>query len=78
MFHNDRIIIGTNAIFLLKYHGKEDVSPNTQKIKDQELDWEFAQAELIDTIDREKKSKLEQLESLRKKEGKNLCEFLKN
>ena len=69
LFHNDRIIIGTNAIFLMKYPGKEDISPNLQKVKENDLDWEFAQAELIDTMDREKKIRLEELEKSRKREG---------
>lgn len=54
---------------MLKYLGKEDISPNAQKIKDHDIDWEFAQTELIDTIDREKKLKLEEMESIRQKEG---------
>lgn len=68
LFHNDRIIIGTNAIFLFKYPGKEDVSRNGQKINAQELDWEFAQAELIATMDQEKKIQMQELEGIRQKE----------
>lgn len=68
LFHNDRIIVGTNAIFLFKYPAKQDISPNNQKIKTQELDWEFAQAELIATMDQEKKVKLDEMEGVRQKE----------
>lgn len=68
LFHNDRIIVGTNAIFLFKYPGKEDLSSNGQKLNAQELDWEFAQAELIATMDQEKKIQMQELETTRQKE----------
>ena len=72
LFHNDRIIVGTNAIFLLKYPGREEISPNAQKVKDHDIDWEYAQAELIDVIDDETKAKMDELESLRQKEGRTM------
>jgi hypothetical protein len=69
LFHNDRIIFGTNTVFIFKYHAKENESPNAEKIKDAEIDWEYAQTELIDTMNKEKKIKLDEAERERRKEG---------
>jgi len=67
--HNDRIIIGTNSTFLLKLPGHEDESPNAEKLKDEQIDWEFAQSELIASMDEEKKIKLDEITKEREKEG---------
>ena len=69
IYHNDRIIFGTNSIFVLKDHEKENESPNKDKIKVSEIDWEFAQTELVDTMNKEKKIKLEEMSKEREKEG---------
>jgi hypothetical protein len=70
LFHNDRIIVGTNTSFIFKYPGKESESPNAEKIKDIEIDWEYAQTELVDTMNKEKKLKIDEMEKERKKDGK--------
>lgn len=40
--HNDRIIFGSNSIFVMKNPEKAEESPNKEKIKGQDIDWEFA------------------------------------
>lgn len=68
MTHNDRLIIGTNSIFVVKYQAKRDEASGLQA-KDEQIDWEFAQTELIDVMDEEKKIKIAESEQQRAKEG---------
>ncbi len=67
LFHNDRLILGTNSFFLLKYPGAELLSPN--KTKGEEFDWEFAQAELVALTYREKQQKIVEAEMQQKRES---------
>jgi len=76
--HNDRIIIGTNSTFLLKLPGHEDESPNADKLRDEQLDWEFAQSELIALMDEEKKLKLDELAKEREKEVESKIKEIEN
>ena len=53
----------------MKFPGKEDVSPNMGKVKDEEIDWEYAQTELIDVMNQEKRLITAEADKLREKEG---------
>jgi len=66
--HNDRIIFGTNSIFLFKNPGRESESADTG-LQDNEIDWEFAQKELVDTMNKLKKMQIEQSEKERQAES---------
>ena len=51
----------------MKYPGKEDESPN--KLNETEVDWEFAQTELVEALNKDTKIKLEEGDKEREKEG---------
>ena len=68
LYHNDRIIFGTNSIFLFKNPGKEKESPNTN-LNENDIDWEFAQKELVDTMNKLKKIQIEHSEKERQGES---------
>jgi len=65
--HNDRIIFGTNSIFLFKNPGKETQSADTN-LQNSDIDWEFAQKELVDTMNKLKKTQIEENEKERQAE----------
>jgi len=57
--HNDRIVFGSNVVFLFKYPGRESES----KIgPDQEIDWEFAQKEKMNITEKVQKEIQEMLQ----------------
>ena len=55
IFHNDRLIFGTGSTFLFKYPGRESES----KWNEIDIDWEFAQRELLEKSEKIKKEQLE-------------------
>jgi hypothetical protein len=67
IFHHDRLIIGTNSIFLFKYPGRETESPNAT-VDENDIDWEFAQKEISSTMNKLKKMQNEQSEKEREVE----------
>lgn len=75
--HNDRIIIGTNTTFLVKYPGNEDESPNANRINDTEVDWEFAQTELVEALNKDSKIKLDEGDKEREIEGIKIIKIKK-
>jgi len=70
LFHNDRVVVGVGSVFVFKHPGKENISPNATLVKEEEIDWEYAQAELVATMDQEKKKKMKESEQLHEKEVK--------
>lgn len=66
MKHNDRLIFGTNSIYLVKI---PDQAENVDSELPNELDWEFAQKELLSNIEKTKKIEFEHLEKIRELEG---------
>ena len=67
MFHNDRLVIGVGSVFVFKNPGKEELSPHP--VHDEEIDWEYAQAELIATMDQENKKKTREAEQQQERES---------
>lgn len=74
MKHNDRLIFGTNSIYLVKI---PDQAENTDSELPSELDWEFAQKELLSNIEKTKKIEFEHLEKMRELQGniQKICMF---
>ena len=72
--HNDRVVFGTGSAFLFKHPGKETKSRNA-KFAETDLDWEFAQSEIVDKIEKTRRIKFEQFE-LEKKAESNSFSFL--
>jgi flagellar biosynthesis GTPase FlhF len=64
LFNNDRIIFGTNSTFIFKNPGFE----SEEQVKDSDIDWEYAQTELVDTMNKEKKINLDEGNKERQKE----------
>ena len=65
--HNDRLIFGTNTIYLVKIPNKiEHADPDLPV----EIDWEFAQKELLSKIEKSRKHEYDELEKIRQTEGK--------
>lgn len=66
LHHNDRLIFGTNNVFLVKIPGKED---QCDQDLPSELDWDFAQKELMSKLEKNKKLEFEEYEKAKSQEG---------
>lgn len=60
------MIFGTNTVFLVKIPGKEDIGEQDLPI---ELDWDFAQKELMSKLEKNKKLEFEEYEKAKSQEG---------
>ena len=65
LHHNDRLIFGTNTAFLVKIPGENMIEQEVPM----ELDWEFAQKELMSKLEKNKKLEFEQYEQAKSQEG---------
>lgn len=63
--HNDRLIFGTNNVFLVKIPGKEEPEHDLPA----ELDWDFVQKELMSKLEKNKKLEFEEYEKAKSQEG---------
>ena len=66
LHHNDRLIFGTNTVFLVKIQGKEEQGEQDLPM---ELDWDFAQKELMSKLEKNKKLEFEEFEKAKSQEG---------
>ena len=66
LHHNDRLIFGTNTVFLVKLPGKEEQGEQDLPM---ELDWDFAQKELMSKLEKNKKLEFEEYEKAKSQEG---------